>query len=556
MSQSISGMPIAMLSGLGMPMSDQAELLSIANGSDFAGLEGLGAISDEEVINEFESGFYNVLIKTRNQVINHPEIFSKIQNPIQLKEMLDQAIKYYYTDKRDQVFDKLAEIEEKLEKEGLINLQGIYYEDGFDPYEEDINDWMPVHGVPIGAVENDNHYFDGENIYIERNGRVYMAGLGDVYGFFKKAKKALKKTGKKVKKATKTAVKKTVHAIMHVHPATIAIRMAFRAGIKMNVAHLANKLAYGYLTWEEAEKEGFSKSEWRRVVRVREKTYDAYKRLGGKLSAFRKAIIKGNRKNGRIERVKPTQLYPEVARANLKLERMKLQMMERMQKNGSLKSTKSKASARALRGIGNSDLEVEPIATEATENANPETMAETKAAGGLFKKIGEWFKGLFDPEARAARKAEREKRRAERGLEPELDAEGNPVLDENGQPKMKEKQGLFDRMNNKKDTRGAKLFDKAFDAGSDVLVHKIKEKGGVPSNQPALVYNSQPDATPVNNSGGGISNWIKNNKMMAAGIGIVTIGLVGYGIFKVSGKRTPKTRKQTEKKPLSGVKLK
>jgi hypothetical protein len=536
---SISGMPIAMLSGVGMPASDQVELLSIANGSDFAELEGLGNVSDEKVLKSFENGFYKVLRKTRNQVINHPEIFAKIQNPMQLKEMLDQAIKYFHTSKRDQVFDKLSEIEEKLEREGLINLSGIYMEEGIDPEMEDYEDWTPVSGIPMGAVDNEDHYFDGENIYVERDGQVYMAGLGEVFGFFKKArkffkkaKKKIKKVGGKITKGVKNGLKKAGKFLMRINPVTVAIRMALRAGIKMNVLHIANKLAYGYMSWEEAQREGFSRSEYNRLRSAKNKAYNAYKKLGGKNSAWEKAIKKGNRSNRKIERVKPKALYPEVARANKRLDQMKKSMLQRLK-------------SRAVKGIG--EPTSQPVATE---EVDPAGLSETKAAGGLLKKIIGWFKGLFDKEARAARKAQRQANREQRRSDRDARQNGEQT-NPDGTPTNS---SFFDRLNEKKDTRGGQLINKFIDAGSDRLVDTIRGKQNSPGISPT--YSNQSMQANPSSKGGKVGRWIKNNKLLAAGIGVAVIGATVFAIPASRRAITGKKKTNTNKKTLSGIKLK
>ena len=193
------GLPISVLSGIDLAggiqaQNDHEELIAIVSGVDFDdAINGLGDADDAT---------YNYLVRTRDFLLKDKTNKSKmaqIQNPDQFISMIDQAIKFWNTPKRDKVLEKLAEIEDKLTAKGLIKYDSEAIE---------------------GLSELDD--FDAEI-----DGLEGQRGLG---GFFKSLKRIGKKVGSGIKKGVKAAgkvAKKVVKAIVRFNPLTIAIRGRF-----------------------------------------------------------------------------------------------------------------------------------------------------------------------------------------------------------------------------------------------------------------------------------------------------------------------------------------
>ena len=122
-----------------------------------------------------------------------------------------------------------------------------------------------------------------------------LEGLGDL-GFFRRRRgrrrrrrgffrRFFKKIGK--------GIKKVVKAVVRFNPATILVRAAIRLVLKINLFKIASRLIYGYLNESQAKAQGLDINEWRKVVRAKNRAEKFYKKLGGKGSKFRRAIVRG-----------------------------------------------------------------------------------------------------------------------------------------------------------------------------------------------------------------------------------------------------------------------
>lgn len=235
----LSGIDVAVLSGhdddlhevlLGMPEFDD-----------------LGDASEEQNLDVM----YNYLVKTRNAIANNPGHISYIDDPQAFIKMLDYAIQYWYTDKRDEALEILSQNEAKL------NLKN-----GFSGYEDDDDDWEDSY---LGAAKK---------------------------GFFKKV-------GNFAKKAVKTVAK----AVIKFNPLTITARLGFLAAMKMNLKGMGSKLKWAYASQAQAAKKGVSASEWNRAKSALAKVEKLFvDKLQGKKSALKNAILKGKAKglNGEL----------------------------------------------------------------------------------------------------------------------------------------------------------------------------------------------------------------------------------------------------------------
>ncbi|MCK5906143.1 MAG: hypothetical protein KAG37_01050, partial [Flavobacteriales bacterium] len=241
----LSGLPIFALSGVDGTDTKHTELMSIVSGVDFDNtIEGLGSADDATL---------NYLIRTRNFLLKSEENKSKmahIQNPNQFISMLDQAIKYWNTPKREEVLEKLSLIEDKIASKGLI----IYD-------ENEVN------------------------------------GLGRCCArFFSSVKKIGKRIGKGVKKFHKKAVafaKKVLKAVVRYNPLTIAIRGGLLLALRLNMFGISKKLQYAFLPNNLAEKHGININKLKDLKKRYKKVEKLFKGLGGRVHNLKKVIIKG-----------------------------------------------------------------------------------------------------------------------------------------------------------------------------------------------------------------------------------------------------------------------
>ena len=259
------GLPISVLSGIDLAggvqaQNDHEELIAIVSGVDFDdAINGLGDADDAT---------YKYLVRTRDFLLKNKQNKSKmaqIQNPDQFISMIDQAIKFWNTPKRDKVLEKLAEIEDKLTAKGLIKYDSEAIE---------------------GLSELDD--FDAEI-----DGLEGQRGLG---GFFKSLKRIGKKVGSGIKKGVKAAgkvAKKVVKAIVRFNPLTIAIRGGLLAALRLNMFGIAKKLQYAYLPDNLASKYSIDPAKLAKLKKTHGKVRKLFNGLQGKEKNLRNAILKG-----------------------------------------------------------------------------------------------------------------------------------------------------------------------------------------------------------------------------------------------------------------------
>ncbi len=259
------GLPIYALSGLDlsggrMVQDEHADLMAIVSGVDFEdAINGLGDADDAT---------YRYLVRTRDFLLKdkaNKNKMAQIQNPDQFISMIDQAIKFWNTPKRNKVLEKLAEIEDKLTAKGLIK------------YDSD-------------AIEGLSELDDYD---AEIDGLEGQRGLG---GFFKSLKRIGKKVGKGVKKGVKAAgkvAKKVVKAIIRFNPLSIAIRNGLLAALRLNMFGIAKKLQYAYLPDEMASKYSIDAKKLADLKKRHNKVRKLFNGLQGKEKNLKKAILKG-----------------------------------------------------------------------------------------------------------------------------------------------------------------------------------------------------------------------------------------------------------------------
>lgn len=259
------------------PFSEHKDFPMNLNGIDVAVLSGhndslsevlLGA-PDFEYLGESEEkqldALYNYMVSTRSALSENPQMIAHLEDPRAYIKMLDYAIEYWYTDKRDEALEVLSRNEEKLN-----------IDQGFLSYAEDEDeDWED---------------------------EMELAGKRKRRGFFKKLGKLAKKIGKGIKKGLKDVGK----AVVRYNPLTASSRGGFLAALKLNVKKMASKLKWAYATKQQALNNGLSVADWERSKTALQRVEKLFAdKLQGKRKSLRKAIL-GGKAGGLNGMVEPT----------------------------------------------------------------------------------------------------------------------------------------------------------------------------------------------------------------------------------------------------------
>jgi hypothetical protein len=239
---SLNGINVAVLSGLGSDLENAV----LAPGLTGVGLGAPKVASSKQELQKL----YQHLVDTRNSIKKNPRMVSSIDDPEALVKMLDYAIHYWNTDKRDYALSILEKNEEQL------NLRN-----GFSGLGDDV--------------------FDSDEFVLSGPGKK---------GFFKGVKEAVKDVGKGIKKAAK--------AVVRFNPLSIAGRGGFLVAMKLNLGKMASKLKWGYATKEEAAAKGITEAEWNKSKDALSKVENLFAdKLQGKRDALKNAILKGKAGN-------------------------------------------------------------------------------------------------------------------------------------------------------------------------------------------------------------------------------------------------------------------
>jgi hypothetical protein len=251
----LNGVDISVLGGI--EDDELNEISGILSGEDFqevAELEGLGRIGTRE---QELRAIQNHLLRTRGIIARRPHLIRDIEHPQSFLGMVDYALKYWDTDKRDEALGILAGEEDRLN-----DLEGMR---GYDEGHEDVELFYGINGLGsfdvLGKAKRQKKFFD-------------------------KVKQAAKKAGQGIKKIAK--------GLVRYNPLTVAIRAAVLLALKVNLMKVSSKLKWGYLTEEEAKAKGFNMEEWRKVKAQVQKAENMFvKVLQGKAENFKRAILKG-----------------------------------------------------------------------------------------------------------------------------------------------------------------------------------------------------------------------------------------------------------------------
>jgi len=303
----LEGINVAILEGFGD--ADENDLINDLIYND--GIEGLGEISDNEDLEQT----YNYLLKTRQFVIDNPGNISVVEDPQGFLKMLDYAIKYWHTPKRDEALKILIQNEQLLnQKNGFSQLSGD--EDIYENQVVDI-DWDELDGLSNEEIEQYLSKIEQEQDIAEQEFDA-VDGLGAFWHKKSKRKKlrearkkrrSTRKTKRKAKhKAKKTkrkkifrkffksvgnGLKKGFKAIVKYNPLVITARNGFLLSLKLNMFKFAERLKWGYAT--NSQIKGKISADYHN--RAKKTLADVEKvfadKLQGKRKSLKKAILNG-----------------------------------------------------------------------------------------------------------------------------------------------------------------------------------------------------------------------------------------------------------------------
>lgn len=294
---SLNGIKIAVLSGVedispavndtGRIVMNSMQLAAANNVALHAAifgvdLQGLGILAGEEYLlgavkdPEIEKGLYRYLVATRQAIAENPvTAYVAGYNQQEIIKMLDYAILYWFTDKRDQALGQLMANEALLDQiNGFGNLEGLLGDD--DLYGDD----------DILTGDDDLQLGKAKKNKPKKKKK----------GFFKKIGGALKKVGK---------------GLMRFNPATIAARNGFLLALKMNIGKMSTRLKWAYATPEQAAAKKVSATTVAKAKKALEKIEKLFEKIGGKKNNLKKAILSG--KKGKLNGLGELGIIPVAA---------------------------------------------------------------------------------------------------------------------------------------------------------------------------------------------------------------------------------------------------
>jgi hypothetical protein len=254
---SLSGINIAVLSGVDGADNYSTTPLDVLMGFEDATTYPIGSTADANA-SHYENELYKFLVATRQTINGAPDAFREATggNPSDTIKMLDYAIQYWYTDKRDAALGQLEKNEETLNTLA-----------GFGAFNH----------VEITGFNEAELYGDDDAHELGQLGKA-KAKAKKPSKFFSGIKKAVKKVniGK---------------ALVRFNPATIAIRNGFLLALKLNIGKMAEKMKWAYATPEQAAAKRISPQQVTAAKNAVAKVEKMFTKLGGKADNMRKAIL-------------------------------------------------------------------------------------------------------------------------------------------------------------------------------------------------------------------------------------------------------------------------
>lgn len=219
----LQGIDVAVLSGTSDPLEETLLGFQMEKASEQEQLDAM----------------YHYLIATRNTLAQDPNMISQTEDPEGFIKMLDYAIQYWHTDKRDEALAVLEANEQQLNQ-----MNGLHGDDG----------------------------------------------LGAAKGFFRNVRSFAQKAGKGIKSAAKVVAK----TVVKYNPISLAARSGFLVALRLNLRKMASKLKWAYGSQAQAAKHGISASEWSRSKVALAKVEHLFAdKLQGNRQKMKDAILKG-----------------------------------------------------------------------------------------------------------------------------------------------------------------------------------------------------------------------------------------------------------------------
>lgn len=251
----LSGIKIAVLSGVEEPISQQSAT-DVLMGFDDA--SPLGSAAEDVNAAHYENELYQFLVATRQTIAIAPAAYMNATggNPSDMVQMLDYAIRYWYTDKREEA---LAQLERNEKAMNTLS--------GFDAFNA------------VQLTRDNEEALYGDDDLFE------LSGTGNAKGKLKKPAKFFGGLKKAVKKAN------VGKALVRFNPATIAIRNGFLLALKLNIGKMSQKMKWAYATPQQLAAGNVSPQAVAASKKALAKVQKMFTKIGGKPDNMRKAIL-------------------------------------------------------------------------------------------------------------------------------------------------------------------------------------------------------------------------------------------------------------------------
>jgi len=262
------------------------EVGAILTGADFSKAAELEELGSPDTETEELTAIKNHLQRTRELVANRPEFVSHVEHPQTFLGMVDYALKYWDTDKRDEALGILEGEENRFNElsglgsasEGTENIELYYGLNNLGTFDV------------LGKAKAPKKFFTSVNTAVKS---VAQKAITKPAQQIENKIKQVQNANKATQKITKVATK-TTKAIVKYNPAVASIRAAVLLALKTNVGKMASKMKFGYLTEAEAKAQNLDMAEWNKartqLVKIEKLFVDT---LQGNATNFKNAILTG-----------------------------------------------------------------------------------------------------------------------------------------------------------------------------------------------------------------------------------------------------------------------
>ena len=384
---SLSGINIAVLSGIDGADENGLTAMDVLMGFDDATTFPIGSTADANA-SHYENELYKFLVATRQTINGAPDAFREATggNPSDTVKMLDYAIQYWYTDKRDAALGQLEKNEETLNTLA-----------GFGAFNH-----VEITGFNEAELYGDDDAHE-------------LGQLGKAKGKQKKPSKFFSGIKKAVKKVN------IGKALVRFNPATIAIRNGFLLALKLNIGKMSEKMKWAYATPQQAAAKRISPAHVAASKSAVAKIEKMFTKLGGKPGNLRKAVL--HAKKGHLNGLGQLGVAPLAAGLAAAIPFIKV-VMDVLKKSGLVKPGEkaeltpdgetttqadqfidvADAGTQLLVQSGNSTEEASddtgsnllPATTDAIQYepmADAETSTGVDGLGSIFGTVGDFFRG-------------------------------------------------------------------------------------------------------------------------------------------------------------------